>query len=367
MHLLKRFRLASALSLGAMMLTAACDARQPTSIGSVSLVDSIVVRRLKFSDSTADTVTAAVPLAIYLFPHDGASLLGVELHLRAEGGSTVDQDSVRLAGSTAVRVQWTLGVRPGPQRLTASVGERLATFSIATHAGHPDTLLMSDSLPTRLRVGDTVTFPSIQVADRLGNPVRSPPVLVLVVAGGAEAVLHPISSGILAPSASDSNGVVTLPRAIVTAKAGTGNIVYTWTAAVPFSVRDSLGNGSAGTMGISGTRSQPVVFVAGPPAQIVPGWPQLTAIFAAPGSTYIALLTITDVGGNPLPNVAVSDSVVSGGGTAPASVVSDANGVAHVPFTTGPLRGANTIHFYAPWLPVCEPPIPCHQLTVFTF
>ena len=66
-HLVKRIRVASALSLGVMMLTAACDARQPTSIGSVSLVDSIAVRRLKFSDSNADTVTAAVPLAIYLF------------------------------------------------------------------------------------------------------------------------------------------------------------------------------------------------------------------------------------------------------------------------------------------------------------
>lgn len=105
-----------------------------------------------------------------------------------------------------------------------------------------------------------------------------------------------------------------------------------------------------------------MVTTPGPPFQL--SVPSSVNSFGIRGSTVVVDLVVMDIGANPLANVAVNVSVVSGVGSAPPFVVSDSAGVARVRFTLQPELGSNTLVFSAPWLQACPG---CYTVWIYGF
>ena len=251
-------------------------------------------------DGQTGVVRATLPSALALKVVDAANspMAGLIVTFAVTlGGGSLSNPSGPTDGSGLTTVQWTLGTTPGQlqqvQASLAGTGVSPATFSAISTAGPPAsvTKLLGDS-QTAATNNSVSTPPSVQVSDSYGDHVPGVTVTFAATAGGGT-----VAGG---ATHTDANGVATVGR---------------WTLG-PGAVENTLTATVAGS-GISGN---PVTFTA---TAVQPGAP--ASVSAGPGDGQTGLtgyalniapaVVVRDAASFPVPNVAVTFAVASGGGS----------------------------------------------------
>lgn len=283
-------------------------------------------------NATGLTGTAGLPLSttveFRVAGTDGQPLSGVTVTFAASGGGTVNPASATTDGQGRVSTSWTLSRSAGANALTASTAGNVATTVNATgNAGRAANVASTTPTTMSAAVGTPIaTPPSVRVTDAFNNPVANVSVTFSLVSGGGT-LTGPVAR-------TTATGVATLGAWTLGSQVGThvlvarveetgvtnNPVVYTvaTTAGAATTITATSATSQTGSVGAN---------VAAPPRVVV-----------------------TDAGGNPVPNVAVSFSVLAGGGVVtPTSIVTDAAGVAATTrWTLGNAIGANTVQASAP-------------------
>ena len=279
-------------------------------------------------DGQTGVVRATLPSALALKVVDAANspMAGLIVTFAVTlGGGSLSNPSGPTDGSGLTTVQWTLGTTPGQlQQVQASLAGTSvapATFSATATAGPPASAakLVGDS-QTAATNNPVSTLPSVQVSDSYGDRAPGVAVTFAATAGGGT-----VSGG---ATHTDANGVATVGR---------------WTLG-PGAGENTLTATVAGS-GISGN---PVTFTA---TAVQPGAP--ANVSAGPGDGQTGLtgyalniapaVVVRDAASFPVPNVAVSFAVASGGGSVTgANATTGLDGVATAGGWTVQL-GTNTL------------------------
>ena len=257
-------------------------------------------------------------LEVALTDQYGNPIAGADIEWSAQNGS-VSSAVVTTGNNGRAAVQWTLGIIPGTQRVTASyasVNGSPATFAAAATVGSPPRLVILTQPSTTAMSG--VPFaqqPMLQVEDNLGNPI--PQAGISVTAG--------ISSG-----GGTLGGNTTLTTDV------TGKVQFT----------DLAISGPAGprvlifaAAGHTSATSRPINVTASTPN------PSLSTLSATPGtisaSTGSSSATITvsakDGSGNPVVGAVVVLSVSGSGNQITQPGLTNSSGTA-----TGSLSSATS-------------------------
>src|SRR3989475_5422609 len=279
-------------------------------------------------DGQTGVVRATLPSALALEVVDAGNRRMTGLTVRFPvrlGGGSLSNPSGRTDGSGLTTIQWTLGTTPGQQQLVqaslAGTSVSPATFSATATAGPPvsATKLVGDS-QTAATNNSVSTPPSVQVSDSYGDHVPGVTVTFAATGGGGT-----VGGG---ATQTDATGVATVGRWTL----GPGAGENTLTAPV-------------GGSGITGTR---VPFTA---TGVQPSAP--ASVSAGPGDGQTGLMgyalniapavVVRDAASLPVPNVAVTFAVASGGGSVTgANATTGVDGVATVGSWTVQL-GTNTL------------------------
>ena len=279
-------------------------------------------------DGQTGVVRATLPSALALRVVDAANspMAGLIVTFAVTlGGGSLSNPSGPTDGSGLTTVQWTLGTTPGQlQQVQASLAGTSvapATFSATATAGPPAsaTKFVGDS-QTAATNNPVSTSPSVQVSDSYGDRAPGVAVTFAATAGGGT-----VSGG---ATHTDANGVATVGR---------------WTLG-PGAGENTLTATVAGS-GISGN---PVTFTA---TAVQPGAP--ASVSAGPGDGQTGLtgyalniapaVVVRDAASFPVPNVAVTFAVASGGGSVTgANATTGLDGVATAGGWTVQL-GTNTL------------------------
>src|SRR5437660_1585506 len=279
-------------------------------------------------DGQTGVVRATLPSALTLEVVDAGNrpMTGVTVTFAVTlGGGSLSNPSGPTNGSGLTTIQWTLGTTPGQQQLVqaslAGTSVSPATFSATATAGPPAsaTKLVGDS-QTAATNNSVSTPPSVQVSDSYGDHVPGVAVTFAATAGGGT-----VSGG---ATQTDGNGVATVGR---------------WTLG-PGAGENTL----TATVAGSGITGNPVTFTA---TAVQPSAP--ASVSAGPGDGQTGLtgyalniapaVVVRDAASLPVPNVAVTFAVASGGGSVTgANATTGADGVATVGSWTVQL-GTNTL------------------------
>jgi len=241
------------------------------------------------------------------------------------GGGSLSNPSGTTDAAGVTTIEWTLGPTAGaPQQVQASiVGASVApvTFTATAIAGPPASVVKLSGDGQSAATNNPVAVPpAVQVRDLDGAVVPAVTVTFAVTGGGGS-----VSGGV---SHSDANGVAT---------------VGSWTLG-PGAGENTL----TGTVAGSGITGNPVTFTA---TAVQPGAPANVSVSAGDGQTGLAgfalniapAVVVRDGANFPVPNVAVTFTVASGGGAVTgANATTGVNGVASVGSWTVQL-GANVL------------------------
>jgi adhesin/invasin len=261
-----------------------------------------------------------LPPAVLVRDQDGNPLpnVGVAFAVVAGDGDVLPTIVVTDQDGIAAATMWLLGATPGENSVAATVpGLAPVTFTATglAPASTPTTLQPVAGASQRGLVGAPLPVPpGVLVVDADKNPVPGVGVVFTVVAGGgsvAPAAVAPDAEGIARPSSwtlGPAAGVNSLLAAV-----GGLSLTFNAIGLAPTSI-----HGVSAVSQEAGTNSP----VGDPPAVLV-----------------------RDQDDEPLPGVAVAFVVASGGGTVnPASVITDAAGVARLTsWVLGPQPGGNTV------------------------
>jgi adhesin/invasin len=270
----------------------------------------------------AGTVLPA-PLVVEVTDAFGNPIEGVPITWTPDGGS-VSEASTATDGEGRTSIIRTLGPTAGVQTTLASSEGLAGSPVVFTHtvtAGNPSGVLVVDGNNQTAAPGTTLPKDLVvQVVDGAGNPVVAAALTWVVTEGG----------GTLSPTTgtTDGNGraatkwTLGATAGTNTAQAivsGVGQAVFTATAAAGTAsqIRAVSGGGQAGQAGAS---------------------------LASP-----LVVQVLDDGENPVSGVAVTWTVVSGGGSvSPASATTGADGQTSTAWTLGPSIGTQRVEASAP-------------------
>lgn len=272
-------------------------------------------------DEQTGPVATALPVAPAVVVTDlldnpvaGATVV---FEVASGGGSVTGDTAVSNSAGVAAVGGWTLGTVPGPNTLTATMGDATVAFSATAVAGEPAEIVKHDGDNQSATVGQTVPIPpAVRITDMFGNPVSGVPVIFAVASGDGSATGTSVTTG--------SNGVATIGSWTVGTAAGVNTLEAT---AGPLAV----------TFAATG--------VAGPAAGIVKvaGDGQSAGVdtdVAVPPS-----VRLIDEHGNDVEGVTVTFTVTLGDGSVAGAVqVTGADGIATVgSWTLGPTPGDNEL------------------------
>src|SRR6266480_272580 len=274
-----------------------------TSLGASRQVVAVVL------DQRADTIRHAS----VGWSSDNSGVATVSAFGLVTAGGSLSNPSGPTDGSGLTTIQWTLGTTPGQQQLVqaslAGTSVSPATFSATATAGPPAsaTKLVGDN-QTAATNNPVSTPPSVQVSDSYGDHVPGVTITFAATAGGGT-----VSGG---ATQTDANGVATVGRWTLGAGAGQNTLTA--------------------TVAGSGITGNPVTFTA---TAVQPSAP--ASVSAGPGDGQTGLMgyalniapavVVRDAGSFPVPNVAVTFAVASGGGSITgANATTGSDGVATV-------------------------------------
>lgn len=270
------------------------------------------------------TLVSPVP-GVRVLDAGGNPVAGTQVTFTASAGSSVVGGTKTTdANGTAAPDGWQLGTTAQTYTLQAQVGTLpVVTYTATARAGAVSSVSVSAGNGQSVPVGRPVPIePAVRVADSFGNPVAGAEVLFEVVTGGGSAVSRrqiTNAQGIATVGGwtlGDDIGTNTLRATVQGVQNVTGNPVTftaTATAGAPATVSIASGNNQTATVGQS---------VSQPPSVVV-----------------------RDNRGNPVPGVAVTFLIGSGGGAITgASAVTGSNGIATVGgWTLGATAGTQTL------------------------
>ncbi len=242
------------------------------------------------------------------------------------GGSVSPASVITDALGIATLTSWTLGATAGANTVSATVaglaGSPVA-FSATGTVGPAAAIVTASTTPQTAAINTAVgSPPSARVNDAFGNGVAGVNVTFTVTAGGG--TLDPASPAVVA---TDVNGVATVTSWTLGATAGANTVTAAAAGLTgsPVSFNATATAGAATTIANNSTLAQSAnagTNVSTPPS-----------------------VRVSDAGNNPVSGVTVTFAVTSGGGSvAPASVDTDALGIATLTsWTLGTTAGANTV------------------------
>lgn len=275
--------------------------------------------------TTPVTMTATVgtlvgsPPAVRVVDDQGRGLSNVAVTFAVTSGggivtgaaATTNADGVAAAGS------WILGPVAGPNTLTATVGNLPpATFTATGTAGAPSTVAkVSGDLQTGV-VGSTLPQPLVvRVTDAHSNPTPGVTVSFTVTSGGGTVGT--------ASAATDAQGLASTTH-LLGPQSGSNNVRVTAAGLPP--------------VGFTATAQ------AGPPAAIAKAAGDNQQARSGTAVPVPPAVIVTDANGNPVPGVAVTFAVASGGGSVTGAVATtSATGRATVGSWTLGAVGTNTL------------------------
>ncbi len=275
-------------------------------------------------DAQTDTVAATLAIAYTDTVKDraGNPVSGVTVTWGVTGGGSITPTSITGANGVASATR-VLGTVAGSQGATATVaGLTGSPVSFTATANHGAAKVLSAAAGTNgqaATVGTAVaTTPGAKVTDQFGNPVSGVSVTFALAAGGAR-------NGSITGTTPTTNGsgVATLGTWTLGAFAGPDTVVATSAGLTgsPFNFIDFGNSGTATTMSLAGGNAQSDTVLA--------TLPKLDSV------------KVTD-GVNPVSGVTVSWAVTSGGGSLPATSITDGTGIAVAQWTLGPTAGTQT-------------------------
>lgn len=321
MPLSRRFSSARLLApLALAFAAAACDGdTEPSTPAAITAVTA---------NPAAGRVGDAVPVTVRVTTSNNRPLANQQVTFAvATGGGTVAPPTATTNESGEATVQWTLGTTVGAQALTATVGSVTPVTILANvQAGRPASVQVAAGAGQSAAVGTALPVrPTLRVLDAGGNPVPNVTVLFNVIQGGGTVAADRVTT--------DASGVATGPSWILGQTAGLQRLQATVLA--------------EGTIA-----NNPVVFeataTAGAPARVEVSGNTGSTTGTAGGTLATGSLpsvVVRDAAGNPVPNVNVTFTVTSGGGTLTgAQATTNAQGVATAGgFTLGTTAGPNVI------------------------
>jgi adhesin/invasin len=314
MSLVRRSILTRGMALAMLLVAAACDNNEPSTPSSIQGVPG---------QSVSGRAGQPVTVTVKVLASNGRPLAGQTVTFTPTTGTVSPATAPTDDAGQAVTV-WTLGNQIGTQTLNAAVGTLTPlTISATVTAGAPATVTVQAGNNQTTAVGTTVaTRPAVLVRDAGGNPVAGATVTFEVVTGngsvtGGSATTD--ASGVAAVGSwqlGTQAGAQTL-RATVAGGAAPLTATFTATATPGQVARLDIRGGNA----VSGT------------------------VGAALGAANLPSVAVVDANGNPIPNVQVTFSVASGGGTITgATQTTNAQGIATVGgLTLGQAAGANVV------------------------
>ncbi|MBA3917813.1 MAG: hypothetical protein C0516_04405 [Gemmatimonas sp.] len=316
---------AGANRLSALVLASGVTANPVTftATATAGAAASVVATGNTTISAAVGTLVSPVP-GVRVLDAGGNPVAGTQVTFTASAGSSVVGGTKTTdANGNAAPDGWQLGTTAQNYTLQAQVGTLpVVTYTATARAGAASSVSVSAGNGQSVPVGRPVPIePAVRVADSFGNPVAGAEVLFEVVTGGGSAVSRrqlTNAQGIATVGGwtlGDDIGTNTL-RATVQGQNITGNPVTftaTATAGAPATVSIASGNNQTATVGQA---------VALPPSVVV-----------------------RDNRGNPVPGVAVTFLIGSGGGAITgASAVTGSNGIATVGgWTLGATAGTQTL------------------------
>lgn len=283
--------------------------------------------------------TLPLPLVVKLVGVSGAVNNRVLNFVVTSGAGTVFATAVETgmpttgpaAGQAGIgQDTWTLGPAVGPQTVEARLvdpktGQTLtqATFRATALAGSAAILKTVAGYGQVAVAGTPVDVPpSVLVTDRMGNPLQNVPVLFQVVSGtGSIDGSNPVLTG--------ANGIATLGGWRLGATMGQNSLTASSASVV----------GSAVTFLATGT--------AGAPTSIAATAGDGQRVAASTGLPVAPSIQVRDVNGNGVAGIAVTFTVVTGGGSmdgiASVTTLTNRTGSATTGWIVGPSEGTNTL------------------------
>jgi len=232
----------------------------------------------------------------------GGSVLG--------GGQVTDGSGIARVGS------WTLGTTAGANALSATpTGVAAVSFTATGTFDVAAQVVVSAGDNQSATAGSPVAIqPAARVLDQFGNPVQGELVTFQVTSGAGSLTGSTPTSG--------SNGIVTLGSWTLGGTVGANTLSATVAGVTPLPFNATGLVGPAASMSLNGGNSQTDT---------------VGATLPTPHS-----VLIVDANGNPVSGTTVTWNVTGGGGSIPASSVSDASGIALATRVFGTVAGTPT-------------------------
>jgi adhesin/invasin len=274
------------------------------------------------NNQTMPVGTKLSPFVVKVTDMAGNSVQGANVTFAMTAGSgTLSASSAVTDATGQAATTLTLGTAAGNATVTASSGALTgspSTFTATGTAGAAKTIAISSGNNQNGTAGSALGQPlAVLVTDASGNPVSGVAVAFNVTQGAGKLAASNVNTG--------ANGVASAAFTLDT-KAGQNSV-------------------QASSTGLTGS---PLVFTElGNPGAA-------TSLAKLSGDTQTAIagtklpnplvVVIKDANGNPVPNVAISFAVTTGGGTlSGASTATDASGQGQASLTLGTTAGNNTI------------------------
>ena len=309
--------------------TVAATGPDPSCTGTSPTITTVAGPAARISATAGNAQTATVGTAVATSPavlvtdqfNNPTSGVAVTFSATAGGGSVTGGSATTNASGVAAAGSWTLGTTAGANALTATASGLSGSpvnFTATGIAGAATKYVVTPATASPV-AGSAVTV-TAQLADQYGNAVATSGISVTFTRTGGG-------------SLSGTNPATTSVTGAASISLTTGN-----TAGVTSTVSASSSSPSR-----SGT-SPTITTVAGPPSKISAsaGTGQSATVGTAVATSPAVL--VTDANNNPVSGTTVTFAVTGGGGSVtPASVTTNASGIAAAGWTLGTTAGTNTL------------------------
>jgi adhesin/invasin len=244
--------------------------------------------------------------------------VAVSFAVATGGGSITGASPITNAQGIATVASWTLGTTAGANSLSATSTGLTGSPVTFNATGTPGPASAGSSTATVPNgTAGSATSISVQAKDQYGNSLTSGGAAVVVTVSGANTATPVVTD--------NANGTYT--ASYTPAAAGSDQVAITLggSAISGSPYPSTVAGGAATAIALNGGNNQSATVN--------------TAVATAPS------VKVTDGGGNPVANVAVSFAVATGGGSITgASPITNAQGIATVAsWTLGKKTGANTL------------------------
>lgn len=269
-------------------------------------------------NATVTTAPSVIVKDVHNNPKAGVS---VTFAVASGGGSITGTNPVttNAAGIAAIG-SWKLGTASGANTLTASAtGLATVTFSATGNAGPATSMAITAGCNNQTATisTDVSVDPSVTLTDTYGNPVANAQVTFAVATGG----------GTIAgsPATSNASGIAALTSWTLGATAGANTLTVTRSGLPTLTITATGILPTGNYLAINGGNTQTATVD--------------TSVAIAPS------VIVTDAGGAPVPGIAITFTVNSGGGSIiGGSATTGANGIATLTsWKLGQVAGANQL------------------------